>query len=83
CGYIFVPCNPDETTPSVSVYAESAKDTEAEKTVVVMGAGGAGVSSVVADAADVNAPVYNVLGQRVSKDAKGLLIQNGRKFYNR
>ena len=83
CGYIFVPCNPDETTPSVSVYAESAKDTEAEKTVVVMGAGGAGVSSAVVDAADVNAPVYNVLGQRVSKDAKGLLIQNGRKFYNR
>lgn len=82
CGYIFVPCNPEETTPSVSVYAESAKDTEAERTVVVMG-DPAGVSSVVADEADVNAPVYNVLGQRVSKDAKGILIQNGRKFYNR
>lgn len=26
-----------------------------------------------------NAPVYNLAGQRVSKDAKGILIQNGRK----
>lgn len=82
CGYIFVSCNPDETTPSVSVYAETAKDTEAERTVVVMGDGGS-ISGVAADEVDVNAPVYNVLGQPVSKDAKGLLIQNGRKFYNR
>lgn len=29
---------------------------------------------------DPNAPVYNLEGQRVSKDAKGILIQNGRKF---
>lgn len=83
CGYIFVPCNPDETTPSVSVYAESAKDTEAERTVVVLGAGGAGIAGVAADAVDANAPVYNVLGQRVSENAKGLLIKNGQKFYNR
>lgn len=30
--------------------------------------------------ADPNAPVYNISGQRVSKDAKGILIQNGKKF---
>ena len=29
-----------------------------------------------------NAPVYNLAGQRVSKDAKGILIQNGKKFIN-
>lgn len=29
---------------------------------------------------DPNAPVYNLAGQRVGKDAKGLLIQNGKKF---
>lgn len=27
-----------------------------------------------------NAPVYNLAGQRVGKNAKGILIQNGRKF---
>lgn len=32
---------------------------------------------------DENAPVYNLSGQRVSKDTKGILIQNGKKFINR
>lgn len=31
-------------------------------------------------AADENAPVYNMLGVRVNADAKGILIQNGKKF---
>lgn len=29
---------------------------------------------------DENAPVYNLAGQRVNKNAKGILIQNGKKF---
>ena len=29
---------------------------------------------------DVNAPIYNAQGVRVNADAKGLLIQNGKKF---
>ena len=32
---------------------------------------------------DENAPVYNLAGQRVSKDTKGILIRNGKKFINR
>lgn len=32
---------------------------------------------------DVNAPIYNLAGQQVSKDSKGVLIQNGRKFVNK
>ncbi len=34
----------------------------------------------VATAIDVNAPLYNAQGVRVNADAKGLLIQNGKKF---
>jgi hypothetical protein len=34
----------------------------------------------VIKAAAVNAPVYNLAGQRVEKAVKGLYIQNGRKF---
>lgn len=95
CGFIFVPCNPDETTPSVSIYQpdytlEKKVDGVVvdeifypEQTITVLGNGQTGISGVAADEVDVNAPVYNVLGQPVSKDAKGLLIQNGRKFYNR
>lgn len=32
---------------------------------------------------DENAPVYNLSGQRVDKSAKGILIQNGKKFIRR
>lgn len=42
--------------------------------------GNTAVENFTVDAANVNAPVYNVLGQRVNNDAKGLLIQNGKKF---
>lgn len=30
-----------------------------------------------------DAPIYNVAGQRVNASAKGILIQNGKKFYNK
>lgn len=42
--------------------------------------GTTGLSSVTADKFDANAPIFNLAGQRVSKDAKGILIQNGKKF---
>ncbi len=45
------------------------------------GAGTDGISDVTVEAQDdPNAPVYNLAGQRVGKDAKGILIQNGKKF---
>lgn len=45
---------------------------------------GTGISEVTVETeADPNAPIYNLAGQRVSKDTKGILIQNGKKFINR
>lgn len=45
--------------------------------------GSTGINDInVAPVANDNAPVYNLAGQRVSKDAKGILIQNGKKFIN-
>ena len=32
---------------------------------------------------NVNAPVYNLAGQKVNANAKGLLIKNGKKFMNK
>lgn len=32
---------------------------------------------------DINAPIYNLAGQRVNASVKGILIQNGKKFYNK
>lgn len=44
-------------------------------------AGVTGISDVIVNAGvDKNAPIYNLAGQRVGKDAKGILIQNGRKI---
>lgn len=42
-----------------------------------------GISTVNADVVEADAPVYNLAGQRVSKDTKGLLIKNGKKFINK
>ncbi|MGN1375092.1 MAG: hypothetical protein ACI4V5_00910 [Prevotella sp.] len=40
-----------------------------------------GINGITVDGADnANAPVFNLAGQRVSKEAKGILIQNGKKF---
>ena len=39
-----------------------------------------GINEIKADKRDVNAPVYNLAGQRVNANAKGILIQNGKKF---
>ena len=42
---------------------------------------GTGINNVTVDEElDENAPVYNLAGQRVSKDAKGIVIQNGKKY---
>lgn len=43
--------------------------------------GDTGISEVVVNEAnDANAPVYNIAGQRVSNNAKGLVIVNGKKY---
>lgn len=42
------------------------------------------IDSIIADdTLNPDAPIYNVLGQRVTKDYKGILIQNGKKFINK
>ena len=45
---------------------------------------GTGISNVTVEKEfDENAPMYNLAGQRVSKDAKGIVIQNGKKYMRR
>lgn len=43
----------------------------------------AGVNHVTIDKMNANAPMYNLAGQRVSKNYKGVVIQNGKKFFNK
>ena len=39
-----------------------------------------GINSITTDAADVNAPAYNLAGQKVGKEYKGVVIKAGKKF---
>ena len=74
CGYIFVP---GEAKPSVSFTGTSDKG---DRAFAVSGEynPGAGVEAVAVE--NANAPIYNMMGVRVNSDAKGILIQNGKKF---
>lgn len=85
CGFIFVEGN---NLPAVSVYAPERTPEEGdvipEKTVVITKASEAGIDNIASDVKatelDWNAPVYNVMGQKVSKGFTGIAIQNGNKF---
>lgn len=39
-----------------------------------------GINNITTEAADADAPVYNLSGQCVGKNAKGVLIKNGKKY---
>lgn len=43
-----------------------------------------GINTIkAAEKNDANAPIYNLAGQKVDKNQKGILIQNGKKFVNK
>ena len=42
-----------------------------------------GVNAITAESAAKDAPLYNLAGQKVSKEYKGVVIQNGKKFVNK
>lgn len=82
-------CDPlpvGEKGRSAIVYIEGRGVTSDTPIIVVQGDAEipSGISSAVTDKKDdANAPVYNLNGQRVTKNAKGMLIQNGKKFLNK
>lgn len=39
-----------------------------------------GINNITTEATDANAPAYNLAGQRVGKNARGVLIKNGKKY---
>lgn len=73
CGAVF-------TTEPVTELTLTGADADGNPLSLALIAGSTGINDVTVDAvANENAPVYNLAGQRVSKDAKGILIQNGKK----
>lgn len=43
----------------------------------------AGIGNIIEDNAEANTPAYNVMGQQVDSNYKGIVIKNGKKFYQR
>lgn len=86
----------EQTVTDADVYAALAYDVEPGNTyffwvsgskIMLCGLafdtnGGSGISNSVAEKANVNAPIYNLAGQRVNANFKGIAIQNGKKFVN-
>lgn len=74
-GFVFT-----EEEPTVvfnAVVDADGNETAPERVFPALGI--AAVDGIEAEANE-NAPVYNMLGVRVNADAKGILIQNGKKF---
>lgn len=92
CKYLFGAQGSKMTCPGV-VFSEDApvatiygEDGEAQELTFSFGSNGGdttAIESIITDqTVDENAPIYNVMGQRVTKEYKGILIQNGKKFVN-
>ena len=89
CSHLTIPAPADmptdvlyEMTVRVLVYGiPNAKALGLHNVTINLGDGTTGIAGVeVKEEVDANAPVYNIAGQRVSKDAKGLVIVNGKKY---
>lgn len=94
CGFIFVeaadPTANPANMPAVTVYgpertnADTGEVTPAKSIAITGEVQGAGLDNVIAnEVEDANAPMFNVLGQRVNDSYKGLVIKNGKKFINK
>lgn len=71
CGAVFSP----SAITSVSLKASDASVSE-----IAIFNQTSGINTVAVAEADANAPMYNLAGQVVSNDFKGIVIQNGKKF---
>ena len=45
--------------------------------------GGAGITNVTSKSSKTSAAIYNIAGQRVNNDYKGLVVKEGKKFVNK
>ncbi len=92
-GFIYTPCEdptyedaPEVVFGGIEKVADDGTVTPAPTPIVFPGKiynDESGIENIAADAAAADAPMYNVLGQRVNESYKGLVIKNGKKFINK
>lgn len=64
-------------------FKTSGHQVRVKKITVTLKSAPAGIKEIHNSEVNENAPIYNLAGQRVSKDYKGVVIQNGKKFVRR
>ena len=74
-GFVFAKGATEVATVSAATVAEPEPDPEPDQETPSTAVKNISISSL-----DSNAPIYNLLGQRVQKGYKGICIQNGKKF---
>ena len=84
-GFIYVPAEEPtlDAIPSIVFSGEEKTNEETGETTPAptpVAFGDTAAVGSISAASDENAPIYNLFGQKVGKDAKGILIQNGKKF---
>lgn len=80
CGAVY------STSGDLTVVLPETTDADGvtEAAHTIMGSSGAGITEIsAAQVSDLNAPAYNIAGQRVNRTAKGLVICNGKKYVNK
>ena len=73
-GYLYV---------AYATNKEDVQYTRVPLSSISLNGGSSGITEITTSTSSADAPVYNLAGQRVGKDAKGILIQNGKKFIRR
>ncbi len=64
-------------------YIELGSATEAKALSIEFGGGTTDIDGITTADVDDNAPVYNLNGQRVNRNTKGIVISNGKKIINK
>lgn len=77
-----IPSDAYEVTLRICVYGIGNNKAMGLNNVTFTSEGsGTGISNITADE-NADAPAYNIAGQRVNANAKGLIIKNGKKYVN-
>lgn len=82
-GFIWTPEKPTQIAAFANAYVDGDGVEHPEVMINYVGEYTSGINDIITETVDANAPVYNIYGQQVSKDTKGLLISKGVKYYNR
>lgn len=69
-----------EGTAKSVVFTATNHQVRAKNVTVTLKGDVTGINDVVTAKADADAPLYNLAGQRVGADYKGVVLQNGKKF---